>query len=443
MNDHRKTRSLLMQTAIRTAIGGKAAGFLLQLVALPFAAKALGPSLFGVYSAATGLASVLSLANFGLGSNLTREVAVASANQDYAASQKAISQCILLNSLLSLVFLVPLFAEVASGNLPEILGEGYRDYSDELQIAAFAALGVSFMQIALTPFIRALAGLQRGYWQNIAVGVASLVSCGMIFMALHGNEISAKGLVWMMWGPAVLANLVVSALGLITFKEIRPSLQSLSLSHTKAFFGQALWFGLAFTLLPWLQREGLRFLVARFYGPEGTGTISVFLHLSLTLGGFFTVFTVPLLAAAAEANERRDIAWVRLWLNRCRLLVVVVFAAGLLLGPLFGVKLLGMWFGETFAFSTPLIIAFCLWFSVSMWAHVHTILTCALGGAKAVVLIVGLEVLIGLSASALLAQRWGLPGALYGMAIGGLSTTAWMLFLKLNKIIGERATSAS
>ena len=349
-----------------------------QLVLFAVAARALSPSDFGLWTALATVATWLTLSDLGLNKAVTTSLAASSSPRQLASNafflQGAIAWPL---AVLALVGLTP-------QSLP-------------LGLTAAIILAVSPFSVARAM----LSGAQRGwvpaYWD---IGGSAFV---LLLSAMIAPRMGLTGMTLI-----AASGLFVSRLlgGLWLWQQARPSLTTVDWPHATGLWKIGRHFVLA-QGADLLLMQGLPWIAVVAVGAAQAGPFSSAARLVAFLPVAAFLFANALIPAYADANARRDRAWIGSALNRT---VVCTLGIALPIVSILGLSLpdlLKAWISS--AAEIPSRSAL-LW--LAAWAGVQ----CALAPL--------LAYLYGIGRPAF-AARWNLVSALVGLAAGWKASSIW------------------
>lgn len=344
--------------------GLKAVTITANLISVPLAAGHLGPERYGLWLAMGSFIGLLGLFEFGLGNNLTTQLAQARGREDMAACARHLSAT-LWSVLAAALGLLAMFLLV----LPWL--DWAAIFNVTGQVAAAEAPHAAFLigLIAATQLVAGLcgriyAGLQQGYlgslWQAgstaaglIALIVASHLKGGlvalMIAMGLVPAMVQLIGLAWV--------------LRTAEYGQLLPPARLLRADLRAVIGGSALMFVVNLQSMFWLSKDNL--LIAHAVSLDEVGRYNTAWRIFMA---FFGVSVGAIVSALwpgfADAFCRNHLNWVRE-----KILSGLVAGAGLMLvfglcSVAFGHEFLKWYVGAELAAAPSLLAALSLWFVV-------------------------------------------------------------------------------
>jgi O-antigen/teichoic acid export membrane protein len=420
-------RDRRIKIAAFTSAGSKGSTFLLQIFAMPFAVRALGPELFGVYAAVLSLFTVVSFADFGIGPGVVRSIAAAHAAGAEAEERRIASTawfailgllCVLVSVVVTTVQVVP---------VSRLLGPAFQPYEVVFRSALTLGAVLLSVQMLASVFARVQAGYQETHVVNIFGAAGNLVGTVAVLALASAGRVGVGSLILAVLGSATVA-VVANALYMLRKRpHLFPAWHVLSVGGVRSFAYDSLGFALITIIAPFLQREGCKLILGRCAGPAALGTLALLLQITSFLLGVMLMFTGPLLPALADAVRRRDFAWARLASRRAIVLALVAGAAGFVVCGIAADRLLYIWVGAGFPLSRLECWLFGYVASAAVWNHVFYILISAVGGVWRAAWVLAAEALLAVVGCVLLAKSYHLTGALVALAVASFLTSAWLL----------------
>jgi O-antigen/teichoic acid export membrane protein len=370
------------------------------LISLPLVLHALGVAGFGVWGAATSLAWLIGILDFGLGAALVSAIpgALAAGPAGETQAQAFVAASLAGGCGVMLLFLLPLvvLAGFAPAHLPGL--------------PFLIAWGCLAVNVPLSAAANIWFGLQKGHvaggWdfvQNLAV--LALLLAGVF----SGGGVAL--LVACVYGGALLANAGSLTHLLLTEPRVRPRWTGMSRAVWRRILGSGL---LLFSLsaVASLAYALDNVLALAWAGPAASAQMAVAMRLCVTAAGFIAVATHALWPAFVEAISLRDFTWVWRSLLRATGAIVALAAGGSALVVAFGGPVLHLWLRTDMRLPPDLFWAMAAWISVLAIPRVAGLLLNAAGVLRAQIAVQAAAAALALAAKYLLAPRFGVAGIL-------------------------------
>jgi O-antigen/teichoic acid export membrane protein len=370
------------------------------LITLPLVLHALGVAGFGVWGAATSLAWLTGIVDFGLGAALVTAIprALAAGPAGQAQAQAFVAASLAGGCGVMLLLLLPLavLAAFGAGHLPGLPF-----------VIAWACLAVN---VPLSAAGNIWFGLQKGH----VAGSWDLVQNLLVLALLLAGALSGGGvalLVACVYAGALLANAGSLTHLLLTETTVRPRWCDIDRAVWRTILGSGLLlFSLSAVMSLGYALDNIMALA--WAGPAASAKMAVAMRLCVTAAGFIVVATQPLWPAFVEAIALRDGTWLRRSLLRGTSLVAALAAGGAALVVAFGGPVLHLWLRTDMRLSPALLWAMAAWITVLALPRVAGLLLNAAGVLRAQIAVQLAATVLALAAKYVLALRFGVAGIL-------------------------------
>lgn len=387
--------------------------FIGTLLTMPLVLRALGQEQFGVWSAATSVAWLSGLADFGISFALVMLVGKAIALGHIDQARQQIEAALKLGTFFAiLVFTVA--SIVIINAMPAAQVNPY--------LVAVAALTLSVpLGIANSVWM----ALQKGYVSSGWETVQTVISVGGLVIAVT-VPLESDALVYV---ALFLLGTVVANLGSLIHLFIRhPELRPLGLATTSLESLREM----AYRSTPFfilgvanvMAVFGDNVLALELLGADASAQMAIALRLCVTAMGLLVVMSQPLMPAFTDAIARTDIKWVRRTLIHGSLLTIGAAIAGASIIVLFGEPLLHWWLGSNLTFPRNLYWAMAAWIIAVSIVRVPALLINAAWIIKFQLLLAAIHGIAAFSLKFVLAPLWGVSGILWGTTLSNILVVA-------------------
>jgi O-antigen/teichoic acid export membrane protein len=428
--DERYRRAVLSSLA---GGGARVVALVSSLIAVPIAVGYLGVERYGLYATLTALTAMLAFADFGLGNGLMNLVAGAFGHDDVVSARRFISSALVMLVTLSLVLGVGLAAIYPVLPWADLLNAGSEVARREVGPALAVFVGCFLFGLPLGIVQRVQLGYQEGFHNSAWAAVGSLMGLAALVVAVR-LDLGLAGVVGALAGGPVLALALNCA---VFFGKRRPQLRPAPSSATwrdaitLARFG-SLFFVLQLAVAVAYQSDVV--VAAKVVGPDAAATYSIAYRLYFLAPSVVGMFLIPIWPAYAEALARRDLAWVRTTLRRTIVVSLLATTAWSIFLLLFGNEVLRLWVGGAISAPVGLTVGLALWAVIS---NVFTAIAMLLNAANILrfqVIVATLMALTSITASVVLASRFGVAGVIWGtllayVAVSALPTVMYVRWL--------------
>ena len=182
------------------------------------------------------------------------------------------------------------------------------------------------------------------------------------------------------------------------------------------------------SLLPWLQREGVKIALLKAGGGSAAGLYAILMQLVSILGGLVTMVTVPLYAAIGDRTAARDHAW-NAKTFRTTMICGCLFAGAIcLVLTVEGDSIIKAWIGKERLFSRYQMTMLGLYFVSAVLIHILYVFTVAQTFTKSIALIALVQA-VALIATLYCLWPLDLSAALLGLVMSNLFGVAFSVYL--------------
>jgi len=406
--------------AVASVIAGLAlrgSSFIVVLVSVPLTLGLLGPIRFGMWMTLASIVALLGATDLGVGNGVLNNVARAFGQGDRVAARRYLASGLValtgIAVLLGALFVLS-YSTVPWAHLYNVAGDPTAAAEAGPSTAVFVATYLIGLPLGLAGQVR--SAYQEGFLQSVFAGLGSVVTLGLLVLAVSARASLPVLVLAMTTGPVLAA--IVNLYILVRLQ--RPWLAPRRSDVTATAMRSVMGVGLAFMVLQIAYAVGFssdRLVAAQVVGPVAAADYSVAYRLFSIPAGLAVVAMSPLWPAYREAISRSDIGWVRATLRRSILLAVVATAPLALLLAVVGPAVVQIWTAGTLAPTQglyPALAAFTVVFAV---ANVFAML---LNGAQVMrfqVVTMVLMAILNITVSVYLASHIGVAGVALGSVL--------------------------
>ena len=382
------------------------------VAAVAISVRALGEMQFGVLATLSTLTGLMAFADFGIGSGLMTQLAIAEGCEDGQRARAMVSAA--LSGMLALGSLVAALGTLAAVMLPwsRILGVPDVD-TDGLQTAVAMFFLLAGLAIPASIGQRTLMGLQQGLAANCWLLAGATSSLAGVFIAAVFHQPLWCFVLASMGLPVLVAALQSTWVLVRSHAHLRPSRTFLTRASFRSLAGvSGLFFALNVAVAVAYQTDVL--IVASTLGAGSAALFAIGLRMFGVMSATLAGASQQMWTSMAEALARGDMAWVRSRFLRIMLGTLAVSVPGAILLVALGRPLARMWVGPELVPPPELLAAFALW---TVYSLAMTQISFLLNAAQ----IVGPQVVMALSMTAAnivlslyLTRRIGITGPLVG-----------------------------
>ncbi|MCB1063921.1 MAG: lipopolysaccharide biosynthesis protein [Verrucomicrobiae bacterium] len=419
-------RGNTIKYAVFTAIASKASSSLIQLLALPLAARVLGREEFGIYSTVSLTIFTLTLLQFGVGPSLTRSMAEASAKHRHSRERHFYQHGAMLVVSLALVCSVLLGTIFSLVPIDLIFGAGFLPWQDEMHTALMIGLALLASEIMMWHTDAVRQGYLEAYLVNGFSCIGNILGAVIIIFGLNYFP-SIPFLLLATFLPNILARLISTY---FLWKK-RPYLIAKKTYFQKKTL-KKLWIdGISFSattdLVFLLEVTACGFLVARTLGPSEVAIYQVFVTLTAIFRRILETVGGPFWTASINAKIHCDRNWIKTAAMRFYAFygVIIILGTAFMVG--LGPFLVSKLYGAEFQLGRGLFAAQMGFLAMLGWRDVNRYILIGSGKLSQTVapVIQGLAISLTLGVSGLLYS--GMELMYVGLALGIALVPGWRL----------------
>jgi O-antigen/teichoic acid export membrane protein len=367
----------------------------------------------------SSVVSMLSFADFGIGSGLLNAVSSADGAGDPERARKSVSSAFFMLLMIATLLVASLAFTHSFVPWPRIFNVTTAPAKQEA-VSVMAVL-ICCLAVAMPLGIvqRVQLGYQEGFLNDLWLGIGSLFAlaglltavalrCGLpwLVLAVGGAPLLSTGLNW------------ISQFG-FRLRWLWPRLANFEWSTSRALLSSGLmFFTLQIEYLLTFSSDNL--IVAQLLGSAAVAQYAVTTKLFATVAMAQNCWLGPLWPAYSEAIARHDTAWVRRTLLRSIIGSAVWASAASVLILVLGNTLFAFWLRGRVAPNFDLMFGLAVWTvlqcvgsAIAMyWLGTNTLRFVSLTGGGVMLLAPILRVMLG--------RRFGLPGVAWGLTLAYL-----------------------
>lgn len=402
-----RERNLRIAHAAAIGLGQRLTQLLTALITLPLALHSLGLVGFGIWGAATSLAWLTGLLDFGLGGALITLLPQSLAKGDTASARAQITAALSGGAALSALILVPGLVLVRLTASPLTM------LPMEIAICGLA------LNIPVSIAGNIWFGLQKGHMAGLWELAQTFLTLALLVLAA-----ACHAGVSPMVGAVYLALLLANAGSLLQFllrhPHIRPRGWAGNAAALRSVLGQGgLLFAISIAVSCSYMFDNLATL--HWLGAAASARITVALRLCTTGTGLLAVITQPLWPAFVEAAALADRRWASRSLLWGTLMVALLAATGtaLIIGR--GAAALRWWLHADIGIGSGLLWSAAAWIIALSIPRVCALLFNAYSILRFQLFACLAALALSLALKFILAPQFGAAGILAGTAFGWLA----------------------
>lgn len=372
----RTFRDRAIVSSILTAVAAKGCGIILQIVAIPYAIRALGLEVYGTYAAATALFGWVAMLETGLGASMIRGMVASISKGDGESAVSYFS-----TGMMVVAVLVAVLGITAMSAAGIALWMGYgSDWLKHTPLFLCAGL-LAGMQIVASCAARARAAFQETHINNIYGAVSNIVSAILLWLLVRPGA-TALTILLALNLPLVVAN-ICNGLMLFAQKPLLRARWSFDWRRGWVMFREGSWLTLGQGGV-FLERQGPMLLLAANSTAALVGEYACAIQLLTIMAGLITMVSAPLMPAIADAIHAGETIWWRRRVIALQVVIVLFGLLGMLVMSVYGADILHSLFGRSVEFGASGSAGLTCWTAVLLSSHLFYTVLVAAGRLKTV-----------------------------------------------------------
>jgi O-antigen/teichoic acid export membrane protein len=376
-SDKALTGKVNFNIAVSFALRG--ISIIISFLIVPYSLKLLDTNKYGIWLAISSTVSWISILDIGLANGLRNKVAEYIAKKEYDQAKIAVSStyAILLLIILPIAIIFSIAAPFINWNS---VFKTTLDQKELLYTLITVFTGLSF-QFILKPISSILQGDQKIYKSNQIQLICNFVP--LIPIILLGKYLQGS-MFFLAIAQTLLPVIVLLIYTIILFRnsyaDIAPSIRRIDLKKSKSLFQLSIAFFIVQIAGVFLYST-TEIIVAREFGG---GDVAIYVSLYKYYSATSIILNIVLAtywSAFTNAFALNDIDWIRSSITKlvkiAALFLIVIVLQVLLAGPVFKI-----WVGDKIKVPFTLSIGMAVYFSVTMFTLVYTVVLNGTGKVK-------------------------------------------------------------
>lgn len=434
----RRTENYIGQ--LKASLIYKALAIIASFLAVPLMISYLGIELFGIWSTILSVMSWIVFFDLGLGNGLRNQIAIAVAENDYSEASRYISSGYTLIGLISFVLLtfVVCFAYVAPLN--SIFNTNLIARAELRDVVLVSSFFI-FFNFWLSLINQVLNATQKTSAVVFGQFVTNTIALLAVFILFKFTEASLFHMA-AAYGISLVASSALLSFWFYRKNYILIPYFLIDTSHLKPLLNLGLQFfviQIAFLIIFTTDK----ILITQLFGPGHVAEYDVVFKFFSVITILHSLITAPLWSAYTDAFHRGDFVWIQSALRKQIILFFAVIIAILLMVAL-ARPLIGLWIGNSFPVSMPLVLSLALLIAISTWNNIFSHFLNGIGTIKIQLVLSIIAMIINIPL-AVFFVKWiglGINGIVLATVVS-LLMTAVALPVQVNKIIRKRTKMAT
>lgn len=365
-------RTTLVKKNILATFIIKGLSVVISLLYVPLTLNYLNPTRYGIWMTLTSIVAWMGIFDIGLGNGLRNKLTEVLAVGDKEKAKKYVSTAYAMLSIIVVSVCILFFIANHWINWSLVLNTS-ETYGEELKTLALIVVILFGLKFVLNIISTVFTADQRPAFGSIFEVIGSAIGLLIIWFLTITNKTSL-----VTFGLATMLTPVIVYFGasLVFFKYkyayIRPSLNSIDLSHAKDLAGLGLqFFVIQIAVLVIFQTSNI--LIAQFFSPaEVTPYNIVFKYFSI-LTMVWGILMTPLWSAFTQALAQNDFEWIKKTISKLnKLMFITVF---LIVFMALGAKsIISIWTANQIIINPIMVWIFALYTLISIWNNIYAFL---------------------------------------------------------------------
>lgn len=365
-------RTTLVKKNILATFFIKGLSVIISLLYVPLTLNYLNPTRYGIWMTLTSIVAWMGIFDIGLGNGLRNKLTEALAVGDKEKAKKYVSTAYAMLSIIVVSVCILFFIANHWINWSLVLNTT-ETYGEELKILSLIVVTLFGLKFVLNIISTVFTADQRPAFGSIFEVIGSAIGLLIIWILTITNKTSL-----VTFGLAAMLTPVIVYFGASLFfykykyAYIRPSWNSIDLSHAKDLVGLGLqFFVIQIAVLVIFQTSNI--LIAQFFSPaEVTPYNIVFKYFSI-LTMVWGILMAPLWSAFTQALAQNDFEWIKKTISKLnKLMFITVFIIFLM--ALGAKSIISIWTANQIIVNPIMVWIFALYTLISIWNNIYAFL---------------------------------------------------------------------
>ena len=330
------------------------------LVTTPLTLHYLGTERYGLWMTVTSIVSMFAFADLGLGNGLLTKLGDAFGKDDDEKAQKYISSAYFIVAFVALFFFCLSFIGGFFIPWEKVLNASSPTIQKEAHWVAVVCFAFFLIHLPFGLIQRVQLGVQQGFQTNLWQCVASLLSMGLIIIAV----LYKAGIVVLVACAVGVAPIVSAINGEFFFRyqgpQFRPRWSLFEWHAAKDLLRLGLlFFILSILTLGTAYADNL--IVAQVLGLGAVAYYAIPAKIAALLAAVINMLCLPLWPANGEAMARGDLGWVRRSTRKMFFLSISLVGLAVVALVAVGPSFMRLWIGGEFIVGRFLLVSMGIW----------------------------------------------------------------------------------
>ena len=393
----RSSRNRLILFTSSAGLVQRVVQLLATFITLPLVLHSLGVTEFGVWAAASSLAWLSALLDFGLGSALVTLIPQSIGRGDASLSRDYITAALYGGSAMALLLIIVGLLGIAI-------------YTPATTAAPFIiAAGAIALNIPLGIGGAIWLGLQKGYIGNGWLIIQTILTTALLVIAVSAHA-GVTTMTAATYGGMLVSNAATLAHALLGHPAARPY-RRLSTAALRTVMAQGSQM-FVITVAAYCAYAFDNILALAWLGPLASAQIAISLRVCTTATGMLGTITAPFWPGFADAVAAQDHHWLKQTLRNGTLGIATLALAGSGCLIVAGAPVLRWWLHQDFHFTPALLWMMAAWITLTTLAHMPSLLLVAVLQLRSQIIILSIAAILGFGLKYVAAEKFGVIGIL-------------------------------
>lgn len=392
------------------------------LISVPLALNYVGVERFGIWMTLSTALAFITFSDFGVGIGTQDRMSKLSAVGSYGEARDTFTSSMLFAVVLAVLLMAISWFVVPHLGLAALFSLKSEAAIRDIVPTALMVVFVFALGLVAGIVQRAYAALQDGFFIALMQAVSRVLSLALLF-AVVSSGMGLPALVFVVGGVSSAAIIAIGAPVLLRrYPWLRPERMSIAAMFDRECFRDVLkigLLGLGASVAIYLVNNSALVLISAKHGAASSADYAVLLKLIGIPLMVLTYGLLPLWPAIAEANAKRDFAWIGHAYGkykRITLAITVVSAAGILL---FGRPAIAAWTRNADVVpSTELLLASTGFMVLGFWNALTSVFLNGLSKYRSQATVGLLLAFLSVVAAALVPERYGKEAIIWIIGCG-------------------------
>lgn len=429
-------RTITVKKNILSSFFLKGVNILTSFMLVPLTIGYISSELYGIWLTLSSILSWLGFFDIGFTQGLKNKLTEAIARNDWKRGKELVSTTyfmmivIFVPICLLLELLVPHISWASLLNVE-------LSYEATIQKVMFALIAFFCIQMIINVIVSVVAAFQKVALSSSFNTIGQVLALILVYILTKTVPPSLLSLAMAVSiAPMVVVIIASAILYCSAYKDIAPSLGSISLSHAKDIFSLGYKFFIINIQVVVLY-QSTNILISNVSSPLDVTSYNIaykYLNVAMMV---YTIITAPLWPAYTDAYVKKDFAWMRRVRNKM-IKVFLLSALACVVMVIFSSDVYRIWIGNKAEIPWEMTVLVALYVIVYCWMNLNGTILVGMGIVKIETILVVVGMVIHIPLSLCLSKFLGAYGVLISMIAINLMYAA-VFNIQVVKVLGQKA----